>query len=733
MHAPEYLIRLEGVEMKASRFLTVLALVFVVLASIPVTGFAQELRRAPEKEYSPPPENFGFVPPRFELYRVKPERPFMASALQPSSWDWRALGGVTSVKNQNPYGTCWAFGYLGCFESQLLINESTINDFSELNVVACNPDGTDCNSGGNAWQAANYLSLLGTVEEVCNPYPGDCPYPTCVNPACDFLRQVTEWRVVANDVTAIKEAVMNFGPVNTAMYASFPGFSTYNGTSCLSYTGPQDPNHGVLIVGWDDTMCGGSGAWIVKNSWGSSWGDAGYFYIEYGSAQIGIYSNIVTGWKDYDPVETIYHWDENGWISSLGYGDRDDWGMVEFTPAGDDELTAVSFWATGSPTLYSIYIYDDFVGGMLGNILAGPFFGTFDQEGYYTVDLPVPLELTTGDQIYVAVKCMTPNYDYPVPFDPDGPMETNKSYISNMGTTWVAIDNGYGGDPFGDIGIRARVYPPYEEAPCINDATSLYYHSNYQFPEGVVDIYAGQLLGPYELSICIEGMDTICVHAEDTEGWYLTGDLDDCSIIDDGCWGMWNVYVEAPLDAQICDYDTVRAILSVCDVNGACAPHCGADTTTLVLHVVEPPPAIEIFQDTLTYVDLGVNEAFVPFQICNGNPAASPRDYDYEITSLGVVGPALNQTGTLLQVPGGECGYVYGTVDASSAAVCDYDTLTIVAWTGDGGDFAYDTCVQVIHVIEPLPVPLFSGRTMLVLGLALIAVAAVSLRRRITA
>lgn len=241
------------------------------------------------------------------------------------------------------------------------------------------------------------------------------------------------------------------------------------------------------------------------------------------------------------------------------------------------------------------------------------------------------------------------------------------------------------------------------------------------------------MLGPYELSICIEGMDTICVHAEDTEGWYLTGDLDDCSIIDDGCWGMWNVYVEAPLDAQICDYDTVRAILSVCDVNGACAPHCGADTTTLVLHVVEPPPAIEIFQDTLTYVDLGVNEAFVPFQICNGNPAASPRDYDYEITSLGVVGPALNQTGTLLQVPGGECGYVYGTVDASSAAVCDYDTLTIVAWTGDGGDFAYDTCVQVIHVIEPLPVPLFSGRTMLVLGLALIAVAAVSLRRRITA
>ncbi len=730
MHAPETQLHLEGVKMKAPRFIAVSVLLLVLLSSLPVAVFAQAPMRAPEKEYTPPDENFGFVPPRYELYKIKPDRPFQAPALQPSSWDWRSLGGVTSVKNQNPYGTCWAFGYLGCFESMLLINESTINDFSELNVVACNPFGTTCDTGGNAWMVAAYLSLLGTVEETCNPYPGDCPDPTCINPACDYLEQVTEWRVVANDVTAIKEAIMNWGPVNTAMYASFPGFSGYNGTTCLSYTGTQAPNHGVLIVGWDDTMCGGNGAWIVKNSWGASWGDAGYFYIEYGSAQIGIYSNVVTGWKEYDPLETIYHWDENGWVSSLGYGDREDWGMVEFTPVADDELTAVSFWATGSPTNYTIYIYDTFTGGVLGNQLVGPIPGTFAEEGYYTVDLPVPLQLTTGDRIYIAIRLNTPNYNYPVPFDPDGPMETNKSYISNSGTSWIAVDMGYGADPFGDIGIRARAYPPYEEAPCINDATSLFFHSTYQFPEEVVDIFAGQELGPFELAICIEGMDTVCVHGEDVEGWYVTGDLDECAIIDDGCWGFWNVYVEAPLDAQICDYDTVRAILSVCDVNGFCAPQCGADTTTLVLHVVEPPPAIEIFQDTLTRVDLGVNEAYIMFEICNGNPAASPRDYDYSITSLGIVGPALDQAGTLLQVPGGECGQVFGLVDASAAAVCDYDTLTIIAWTGEAGDYTYDTGVQVIHVIEPLPVPLFSGRMMLALAAALIAVAALYFRRR---
>jgi C1A family cysteine protease len=718
-------------KMKASRSIALLVLLSALLSSLPLAGFAQEVRRAPEKEYVSPPENFGFVPPRFELYQMKPERPFMAPALQPSTWDWRSLGGVTSVKNQNPYGTCWAFGYLGCFESMVLINESTVNDYSELNVVACNPDGTTCDSGGNAWMAANYLSLLGTVEETCNPYPGDCPYPTCINPACDFLLQVTEWRVVQNDVTAIKEAIMNWGPVNTAMYAGLPGFNAYDGTTCLSYTGTQDPNHGVLIVGWDDSMCGGNGAWIVKNSWGTSWGESGYFYIEYGSAQIGIYSNVVTGWKDYDPIETIYHWDENGWVSSLGYGDRDDWGMVEFTPTADDELKAVSFWATGSPTNYTINIYDDFTGGVLNNELAGPLSGILNEEGYYTIDLPVPLELTTGDQIYIAIRLITPNYDYPVPFDPDGPMETNKSYISNTGTSWIPVDIGYGADPFGDIGIRARAYPPYEEAPCINDATSLFFHSNYEFPAEVVDIYAGQVLGPFELAVCIEGPDTICVHAEDTEGWYVTGDLDECTFLDeDGCHGFWQVYVEAPLDAQICDYDTVRAILSVCDVNGFCAPHCATDTTTLVIHVVEPPPALEIFQDTLTFVDMGVSEAFVAFQLCNGNPAAGPRDYGYVITSIGYVGQAINQTGTLLDVPGGECGDVYASIDASTAVTCDYDTLTIVAWSEPGPGIVYDTCVQVIHVVAPLPVPLFSGRTMAVLGIALIAVAAVFFRKR---
>jgi C1A family cysteine protease len=719
---------MEGEKMKTSRWFATLVTMAVVLTCIPDTAVSQELRKAPVKIYTPPPENFGFVPPRFELVHVKKDKPVGAMSLQPSSWDWRALGGVTSVKNQNPYGTCWAFGYLGTLESQVLINESLLTDYSELNIVACNPEGTSCNEGGNAWMATNYLALLGTVEETCHPYPGDCPNPDCINPACAFIKQVTEWRIIPNDVNAIKDAVMTHGPIYTSMYASFPGFSTYNGSTCLSYSGTEEPNHAVLIVGWDDAMCSGAGGWIVKNSWGTAWGDDGFFYIEYGSASIGMYSSVVTEYKEYDADETIYHWDEWGWIGSVGYGDKNDWGMVEFTPTSDDELTAIDFWASGSPTFYNISIYDVFEGGMVGTLLTGPIYGNVQEEGYYSVPLPTPLALTTGDPIYVVINFQTPYYDFPVPYDSDGPMGTDKSFVSSSGTTWQALDLGY--YEYGDVGIRARVSPPYEPGSCINDATSLYFDPAYEFPTGVIDIYAGQELGPFDLGICIEGSDTVCVHAEDTEGWFLDGDLDECSIIADDCWGSWNVYVTAPLTAEICDYDTVSAILAVCDVNGVCTAACGVDTTTLVLHVVEPPPSILIFQDTLTIIDAGVTEAFVPFYICNDHPAASPRDYDYTITSLGYVGPVINESGTLVGVAGGECGVAYASVDATEAFACDYDTLTIIAWTGTAPDEVYDTCVQVIHVIEPLPVPLLSARVIVLLGLIMIIASAIFLRRR---
>jgi len=218
---------------------------FFLASSLPL--YAQVGKKALPRRYIAPAVNYGFVPPSIDFSYLKPS-PALKEALLPVHFDWRESGKVSSVKNQNPYGTCWAFASIGDLESKVLINESTEYDYSEFNIVACNPQGNDCNSGGNAWVSTNYLTQLGSVDESCDPYPGDCATnptnPTCNNPSCTFLKQVTGWLVITNDpgdVTTIKNAIYWYGPVYTAMYAGFSAFQDYDGNGCLSYAGSEEP------------------------------------------------------------------------------------------------------------------------------------------------------------------------------------------------------------------------------------------------------------------------------------------------------------------------------------------------------------------------------------------------------------------------------------------------------------------------------------------------------------
>ena len=173
-----------------------------------------------------------------------------------------------------------------------------------------------------------------------------------------------------------------------------------------------------------------------------------------------------------------------------------------------------------------------------------------------------------------------------------------------------------------------------------------------------------------------------------------------------------------------------------------CAPECGDcvnpnyrsyvrmyNADTLIITVVAAPPALGVLQDTLTLVDRGQTQAFIPFTICNQDDCAPPTLYSYNIKSKGVAGriSAINQSGSAT-VSGGACKDVYGIIDAGIAFACDYDTLTIIVWTP--APVIYDTCVQVIHIIEPEPVPLFTVPVVTILVLALILAAAVFMRRR---
>jgi hypothetical protein len=138
------------------------------------------------------------------------------------------------------------------------------------------------------------------------------------------------------------------------------------------------------------------------------------------------------------------------------------------------------------------------------------------------------------------------------------------------------------------------------------------------------------------------------------------------------------------------------------------------------------PPAI--LQDSLTLVSRGQSQAYVPFSICNTNDCSPPQTFGYRITSKGHVGAPVDLTGTIA-ASSGECKNVYAIMNGSSASTCDWDTLTIIAWLA-GGEVLYDTCVQIIHIVEPEPVPVLTAPLTSILILAIILAAIVFMRRR---
>jgi hypothetical protein len=275
-------------------------------------------------------------------------------------------------------------------------------------------------------------------------------------------------------------------------------------------------------------------------------------------------------------------------------------------------------------------------------------------------------------------------------------------------------------------------------------------------------IYAGQtitqVLGPYNAaaswvpSCAIAGVpDTLALLGWSLGGWSVVGDpaFGGMRVLSGGAGGIWLQYVDitAPCGVSIGQLDTVIVkTVYWSTYTGAPAPECTDcfdpnlrpgdgllyyNADTLIIEVVAPPPLpmLSILQDTLTLVDRGTTSAYIPFTICNQDECAPPTLFGYNIKNKGVAGriPVINQTGSTT-VAGGTCKDVYGIIDAGLALACDYDTLTIIAWTP--APVVYDTCVQVIHVIEPEPVPLFTVPVVTILVLALILAAAVFMRRR---
>jgi hypothetical protein len=254
-------------------------------------------------------------------------------------------------------------------------------------------------------------------------------------------------------------------------------------------------------------------------------------------------------------------------------------------------------------------------------------------------------------------------------------------------------------------------------------------------------------LGPTGGAITCVNQDTLCYDVSSTHGWtFITAPVAGTPEVLPAGGYLWyqTVTIQIPCSATVGSYERVIGVCAYTNMNIVCDPTCpdcsDPDTRpangthfyssdTLYVHVlpVPPPPAPTILQDTLTLVEQGQTQAYIPFSFCNGDQCF-PYDIGYTIKSKGHIGSALNMSGTV-NVAGGKCADVFAILNAGSSTPCVYDTITAICWTVVASPL-YDTCVMVLHVVEPSTVPLFTVPVVTILVLALILAAAVFMRRR---
>jgi Cysteine protease len=403
----------------------------------------------------------GFVPSTVDTSHI---HAISSVKSLPSKYDLRTLNKVTSVKDQGSAGTCWAFATYGSLESYLMPGENW--DFSENNLKnvlsTAAPAGFDFADGGNSFMSTAYLSRWsGAVKENDDPYSASSVYsPSELTlPIYKHLQNtlIPPDRQGSLDNNGIKSAVQNYGALYTTMYYDKACYSST--TNSYYFNGSSYSNHAVSIVGWNDDydknnfsqVPPGNGAFIVKNSWGTGWGENGYFYVSYYDSKIGKENAIFTA-ENTNNYKNVYQYDPLGWTRDCGYGTSTGWCANIFTAKSDDSLKAVSFYTTDSNCNYEIYVYTDVSSSPISQVSpVASKSGTSSFAGYHTIPLNSAVQLKSGQKFSVVLKLTTTGYGYPIAierpeagYSSKATANSGESFVSSDGKTWGDVTNYFG-------------------------------------------------------------------------------------------------------------------------------------------------------------------------------------------------------------------------------------------------------------------------------------------------
>ena len=361
---------------------------------------------------------------------------------------------ITPVKNQNPYGTCWAFAAMSCAETSMLLHNKIQDftpDYSELQHAyftynrvpdplggtqgdsVCVPQNDFLDAGGNSFFSAFTLAnWIGAANEETLPYSsaGSLSSTPPANNKCyldDTAHLQNSFWIPMSDISAIKRQIQNYGAV-AASYYSDDNFYKYGEEHTSYYYPPSgmntSSNHAVTLVGWDDTFSKNKflssnlpdhdGAWLVKNSWGTNWGENGYFWISYEDSVLSNGTGIVFDFESADTYDNNYQYDGTCSIASLStQGGNSCYLANIFTASSFEDLKAVGFYTTDPGMKFKVKIYTGLTDSDIpisGNLVQ-EMSGQEEYEGYHTVSLPSSVRLKQGDQYSVVIYYENPYAD----------------------------------------------------------------------------------------------------------------------------------------------------------------------------------------------------------------------------------------------------------------------------------------------------------------------------------
>ncbi|MBQ9404233.1 MAG: hypothetical protein IJU15_04545 [Synergistaceae bacterium] len=390
----------------------------------------------------------------------------------PVKYDPRDLGKTFSVRDQNPYGTCWAFASLGALETSYLAQGfgKTVPDTSELHQAwfvykdprpgysykmdELEPDKHPVfDQGGYCEQSVAFLSRAGTAREsdleyksaanvenlTKGKYPENYPHPLRISEA------YTLGKITASNRNEVKNLIKDYGAVRIA-YRHKHVLDEYYSARSYSYYYPgteKKLGHAVIIVGWDDnyplsnfpTQPNSNGAWLAKNSWGDIRKDfdKGYFWISY---EQDIYNSAVFIAARTSSSLTCMGYDTLPAEGTINYH----WSANVFKAEGNESIREIAFYTRDNNVDYEIYA------NKLGSsrplnpgIPDKPILeGREDYAGYHTIELDNPIEIPDGEYFSVILKLSNSSgYKYTTAVETS---EVRTAAIVNVGESYFAVD-----------------------------------------------------------------------------------------------------------------------------------------------------------------------------------------------------------------------------------------------------------------------------------------------------